>query len=154
MNFLALAQTAPLVELPGGPRRSLGQNFMVSDAALAEIVALADPREEEVVLEVGGGGGALSVRLAERVAHLHVVEVDRRLERALTAALSPLPNVSLHWADALKLDLKTLDPAPTKLVANLPYRIAATLILRLALTYPPLQAFTVLVQREVGERFV
>ena len=61
---------------------------------------------------------------------MHVVELDRRLEAALRDATDPHPNVTLHLADAVKLDLAALDPAPTKVVANLPYGVAATVILR------------------------
>ena len=82
------------------------------------------------MLEVGGGLGVLSEHLAERVAHVHVVELDRSLEPALRDALDPHPNTTLHLADAVKLDLGALEPAPTKVVANLPYGVAATVILR------------------------
>ena len=60
---------------------------------------------------------------------MHVVEVDRGLEPALRDALDPHPNATLHLGDAVKLDL-AFDPAPTKVVANLPYGVAATVILR------------------------
>ena len=63
------------------------------------------------MLEVGGGLGVLSEHLAERVAHVHVVELDRTLEPALRDALDPHPNTTLHLADAMKLDLAALDPA-------------------------------------------
>ena len=82
------------------------------------------------MLEVGGGLGVLSEHLAERARHVHVVELDRRLEAALRDATDPHTNVTLHLADAVKLDLAGLDPAPTKVVANLPYGVAATVILR------------------------
>ena len=82
------------------------------------------------MLEVGGGLGVLSEHLAERVAHVHVVELDRALEPALRDALDPHPNTTLHLADAVKLDLAALDPPPTKVVANLPYGVAASVILR------------------------
>ena len=68
--------------------------------------------------------------LAPRVAHLHVVEVDRSLEPALADALAPFANATLHLADAVKLDLGALGRAPTKVVANLPYGVAATVLLK------------------------
>src|SRR6185312_6066034 len=74
--------------------------------------------------------GVLSEHLAPRCAHVHVVEVDRALVPALKDALAPHPNTTLHVADAMALDLDALDPAPTKVVANLPYGIAASAILR------------------------
>jgi 16S rRNA (adenine1518-N6/adenine1519-N6)-dimethyltransferase len=83
---------------------------------------------------------------------LHVVEVDRRLEDGLRSVLAPFGNVTLHMADALELDLGVLAPAPGKVVANLPYRIAATVILRTIDELPSVHSWVVMVQREVGER--
>jgi 16S rRNA (adenine1518-N6/adenine1519-N6)-dimethyltransferase len=105
------------------------------------------------VLEVGGGLGVLSEFLAERVAHVHVVELDRRLEPALRDALDPHPNATLHLADAVRLDLAALDPVPTKVVANLPYGVAATVILRTLTDLPTVTTWVAMVQKEVGERF-
>ena len=65
------------------------------------------------MLEVGGGLGVLSVRLAPQVAHLHVVEVDPRLEERLRATLAPFANVSLHMTDAMFARLAAPDPPPT-----------------------------------------
>jgi 16S rRNA (adenine1518-N6/adenine1519-N6)-dimethyltransferase len=104
------------------------------------------------VLEVGGGQGILSERLAERTRHVHVVEVDLGLEEPLRSALARFDNVSLHFVDALELDLASLDPAPDKVVANLPYGIAAKIILRTIEELPGVQRWLVMVQREVGER--
>jgi 16S rRNA (adenine1518-N6/adenine1519-N6)-dimethyltransferase len=95
----------------------------------------------------------LSVRLAPRVRHLHVVEVDERLRERLTTTLSAFDNVSLHFGDALELDVAALSPPPTKMVANLPYGVAATVILRTIETLPSVTQWVVMVQREVGERF-
>jgi 16S rRNA (adenine1518-N6/adenine1519-N6)-dimethyltransferase len=129
----------------------LGQNFLADPNLLDAIVRDAELREDDVVLEVGAGEGVLSERLAERVAHLHAVEIDRRLEGAL-AALAARPNVSLHWGDAMKLDLAGLDPAPTAVVANLPYSVATPLILRTIDQLTSLQRWTVMVQREIADR--
>src|SRR3954469_13015345 len=112
------------------PNRELGQNFLIDDNVLGVIGRLADLDPGDVVLEVGGGLGVLSEYLAERVGHLHVVEVDRRLEPALEDALAPFANATLHIADAVRLDLGALDPAPAKVVANLPYGVAATVLLK------------------------
>jgi 16S rRNA (adenine1518-N6/adenine1519-N6)-dimethyltransferase len=106
-----------------------------------------------VVLEIGGGPGLLSERLAGLAGHLHVVEIDRRLEPRLRTVLAPFDNVTLHVADALGLDLGGLTPAPTKVVANLPYGVAATVLLRTIETLPAVTDWVVMVQREVGERF-
>ena len=108
----------------------LGQNFLVDRNILDVIERLASLTPEDVVLEIGGGPGILSERLAERVGHLHVVEIDRGLEQRLRDVLEPFGNVTLHTADALELDLGALEPQPTKVVANLPYGVAATVVLR------------------------
>ena len=130
----------------------LGQNFLVDRNILDVIERLAALEPDDVVLEIGGGQGVLSERLAGEVAHLHVVEVDLRLGDGLHAALDGFSNVTLHFADALDLDLAALDPEPTAVVANLPYSIAATVILRTIDELPSVRSWVVMVQREVGER--
>ncbi len=134
--------------------RELGQNFLVDRNILDVIERHAELSDTDVVLEVGGGAGILSERVASRVHHLHVVEIDHTLEPALRDVLGPFPNVNLHIADALKLDLASLRPAPDKVVANLPYGIAATFLLRTIEQLPSVSSWVVMVQREVGERLV
>jgi 16S rRNA (adenine1518-N6/adenine1519-N6)-dimethyltransferase len=135
------------------PKRDLGQNFLIDSNLLDVIARAAELDEADVVLEVGGGLGVLSEYLAERVAHVHVVELDRTLEPALRDALDPHPNATLHLADAVRLDLAALDPPPTKVVANLPYGVAATVILRTVTELPHVTTWVAMVQKEVGERF-
>jgi 16S rRNA (adenine1518-N6/adenine1519-N6)-dimethyltransferase len=135
------------------PNRELGQNFLIDSNMLDVIARAAELDPGDVVLEVGGGLGVLSEHLAERTAHVHVVEVDRRLEPALRDALDPHPNATLHLADAVKLDLGALDPPPTKVVANLPYGVAAGVILRTIEQLPGATRWVAMVQKEVGERF-
>ncbi len=133
------------------PNRELGQNFLVDSNILDVIGRAAELSGADVVLEVGGGLGVLSEYLAERAAHVHVVEVDRSLEPALRDALDPHSNTTLHLADAVRLDLSALDPAPTKVVANLPYGVAATVILR-TIELPAVGTWVAMAQKEVGER--
>jgi 16S rRNA (adenine1518-N6/adenine1519-N6)-dimethyltransferase len=132
--------------------RELGQNFLVDRNILGVIERLAELDSVDVVLEIGGGPGVLSQRLAETAGHVHVVEIDLRLQDTLREAVAAYPNVSLHFIDALELDLATLDPVPNKVVANLPYSIAATAILRTIEELPAVHGWVVMVQREVGER--
>ncbi len=129
-----------------------GQNFLVDRNILDVIERLAGVGSEDVVLEIGGGQGVLSERLAPVVSHLHVVEIDRRLSDGLREVLSGFDNVTLWFADALDLDLDALEPAPTAVVANLPYSIAATVVLRTIEELPSVASWVVMVQREVGER--
>jgi len=130
----------------------LGQNFLVDRNMLDVIERLAELSKQDVVLEVGGGPGVLSERLAEAVGFLHVVELDAGLEANLRGVLEPFDNVELHMGDALDLDLVSLTPAPTKMVANLPYGVAATVILRTVAELASVEHWVVMVQREVGER--
>ena len=134
------------------PNRELGQNFLIDDNLLGVIGREAELDAADVVLEVGGGLGVLSEYLAPRVAHLHVVEVDRALEPALRDALEPHPNATLHLEDAVTLDLGALDPAPGKVVANLPYGVAATVLLRTIAELPDAGLWVAMVQREVADR--
>jgi 16S rRNA (adenine1518-N6/adenine1519-N6)-dimethyltransferase len=130
----------------------LGQNFLADPNLLEAIARDADLAGDEVVLEVGGGEGALSRVLAPRARALHVVELDPRLGDRLGAVAAEHPNVSLHFADAMRIDLAGLDPEPTAVVSNLPYSIATPLILRTIAELPRVERWTVMVQREIADR--
>jgi 16S rRNA (adenine1518-N6/adenine1519-N6)-dimethyltransferase len=135
------------------PNRELGQNFLVDDNILGVIGRVAELDPADVVLEVGGGLGALSEYVAARVAHIHVVEVDHTLEPALLDALDPFgERASLYLEDAVELDFAALHPPPNKVVANLPYGVAATVILKALEELPGATLVVAMVQREVGER--
>jgi 16S rRNA (adenine1518-N6/adenine1519-N6)-dimethyltransferase len=130
------------------PKKRLGQHFLVDENILGVIGRLADLRPDDVVLEVGPGLGILTRYLADRVAHVHAVELDR----SLAPHLAGIPSTTLHWQDALALDPATLVPSPTKLVANLPYNIATPLLVESLDRMPELGAWCVMVQREVADR--
>jgi 16S rRNA (adenine1518-N6/adenine1519-N6)-dimethyltransferase len=134
------------------PKRDLGQNFLIDSNILGVIERAAELTPGDVVLEIGGGLGVLSEHLAARAGHVHVVEVDRALVPALRDALEPHANATLHVADALAIDLRELAPAPTKVVANLPYGVAASAILRTIEELDAVTRWVAMVQREVGER--
>jgi 16S rRNA (adenine1518-N6/adenine1519-N6)-dimethyltransferase len=129
----------------------LGQNFLSDPNLLDAIVRDAELRREDVVLEVGAGEGVLTERLVAMAAHVHAIEIDRRLEGAL-APLAARPDLTLHWGDAMELDLAGLDPVPTAVVANLPYSVATPLILRTIEQLPSVRRWTVMVQREIADR--
>ena len=135
------------------PNRNLGQNFLIDSNILEVIARAADVGPEDVVLEVGGGLGVLSEFLAERAAHVHVVELDERLAEPLGDAVEPFGDrVTLHFGDAVKLDYTTFEPPQVKVVANLPYGVAATVILNTVADLPGVTRWVAMVQREVGER--
>jgi 16S rRNA (adenine1518-N6/adenine1519-N6)-dimethyltransferase len=128
----------------------LGQNFLADPNLLDAIVADAELAGDEVVLEVGGGEGALTGKLAERAQHVHVIELDERLRPQLESLGAA--NIGIVWADAMRADLAALDPAPTRMVANLPYSVATPLLLRTIDELPGLERWTVMVQREIADR--
>ncbi len=134
------------------PDRELGQNFLIDSNILGVIDRAAELQPQDVVLEIGGGLGVLSEHLAERVGHVHVIEIDERLREALCDATDPHANVTVHWADAMRIDLRALRPAPSKVVSNLPYGIAAGVLLRSIAELPGVSSWVAMVQREVGER--
>lgn len=134
------------------PDRELGQNFLVDSNILGVIGGLAELGAEDVVLEVGGGVGVLSEYLAQRVGHVHVLEIDERLRPALDDAVGAADNVTVHWGDVLRVDLAGMRPPPRKVVANLPYGVAASALLRTIEELPTVELWVAMVQREVGER--
>ncbi len=131
------------------PKRQLGQHFLADENILGVIGRLAELSADDVVLEIGPGLGALTRYLADRVAFVHAVEIDRSLEPHLPR----LPNVRLELGDALQVDLAGLDPPPGKLVSNLPYNVATPIVVESLDGLPTLDRWCVMVQREVADRF-
>jgi 16S rRNA (adenine1518-N6/adenine1519-N6)-dimethyltransferase len=130
------------------PKKSLGQHFLVDENILRVIERLAELEPADVVLEVGPGLGVLTRFLAQRVAFVHAVEVDKRL----VSHLDGIERTTVHWGDAMRLDISRLDPAPHKLVANLPYNLATPLVAE-SLDVEQITSWCVMVQREVADRF-
>ncbi|HEY2777878.1 MAG TPA: 16S rRNA (adenine(1518)-N(6)/adenine(1519)-N(6))-dimethyltransferase RsmA [Gaiellaceae bacterium] len=129
-------------------RKDLGQHFLVDENILRVIERLAELEASDVVLEIGPGLGVLTRYLADRVAHVHAAEVDRRLADHLAG----IDRATVHWGDALELDVRALEPPPQKLVANLPYNIATPIVAE-SLALEQLVLWCVMVQREVADRF-
>ena len=129
------------------PKKSLGQHFLVDENILGVIGRLAELEASDEVLEIGPGLGVLTRYLAERVARVHAVEIDASLEPQLRDI-----DVVLHIGDALQLDLASLAPDATKLVANLPYNIATPLLVESLDGLPQIERWCVMVQREVADR--
>jgi 16S rRNA (adenine1518-N6/adenine1519-N6)-dimethyltransferase len=130
-------------------KKELGQHFLVDENILRVVERLAELSPADIVLEIGPGRGILTRFLADRVAFVHAVEIDRSLEPFLPAT----ENVRVHWGDALALDLGALDPAPRKLVANLPYSVATPIVVESLGGLPEVERWCVMVQREVADRF-
>ena len=131
------------------PKKELGQHFLMDENVLRVIGRMAELDESDVVLEVGPGLGVLTRYLADRVALVHAVEIDRSLEPHLRLG----EHVHVTFGDALGLDLGSLAPPPNKLVANLPYSIATPLVAESIERLPTVRLWCVMVQREVADRF-
>ncbi len=135
------------------PKKSLGQNFLVDEAALRQVVAAASIDPESTVLEIGPGLGHLTRYLACAARRVVSVELDQELIPILQEVLANAPNVTLVQGDILKLDAAALAGEPGYLVvANIPYYITSNLMRRL-LDAPVKPARLVLtVQKEVAGR--
>jgi 16S rRNA (adenine1518-N6/adenine1519-N6)-dimethyltransferase len=130
------------------PKKRLGQHFL-KDPNTARLVA-AGVTEDDVVLEIGPGRGFLTNVLAQRARLVHAVEVDPDLVPALSRNAGD--NVRIHAGDALRFDYDSLEPAPNKLVANLPYNVASPLVLMLLEEVRGLDSLRFMVQLEVARR--
>ena len=134
---------------------SLGQNFLVNEAIVAKIVALAELEGADNVLEIGPGIGTLTMALLQNAKHVTSIERDTDLPAVLAETLEPWrDSFTLIQKDALDLQLSDLDgqDAPNKLVANLPYAVAATVVLDYFEQFASLESATVMVQKEVADR--
>ncbi|MET7468441.1 16S rRNA (adenine(1518)-N(6)/adenine(1519)-N(6))-dimethyltransferase RsmA [Micromonospora sp. NPDC005222] len=142
------------------PTKKLGQNFVHDPNTVRRIVTTAGLTRDDVALEVGPGLGSLTLALLPVAAHVHAVELDPALAAALpkTAARfagTAAERLTVHPADALRVTAADLaDPAPTALVANLPYNVAVPVVLHLLAELPTLRHGLVMVQKEVADRLV
>ncbi|GHJ56770.1 ribosomal RNA small subunit methyltransferase A [Nonomuraea sp. TT08I-71] len=142
------------------PTKKLGQNFVHDPNTVRRIVTTAGLAPDDVALEVGPGLGSLTLALLPVAAHVHAVELDPALAAALpeTAARFAGPDatrLTVHPGDALRVTAGDLaDPAPTALVANLPYNVAVPVVLHLLAELPSLRHGLVMVQKEVADRLV
>ena len=137
-------------------KHRLGQNFLVDNHVIEHIMELAALTGAEHVLEVGPGIGTLSLALVQEAAHVTAIEMDSELEPVLHAHEIDHPNFRYIMGDALKVPLERVvevgGSEPTMLVANLPYNVAATIILEFFEHMPSLTAAVVMVQKEVADR--
>ena len=138
--------------------KRFGQNFLVDRTHLLRVVETAGVAQEDHVFEIGPGVGTLTVELAQRAKQVVSVELDRAVLPALTEVVAPYPQVTVHQADALKLDLPAfLDTAwgegqRGKVVANIPYNITSPLLVKLLETSNRFDSITLMVQKEVADR--
>jgi 16S rRNA (adenine1518-N6/adenine1519-N6)-dimethyltransferase len=134
------------------PKKGLGQNFLVEEAALRRIVTAADLTESDTVLEIGPGLGALTRHLAVAAGRVVAVELDDRFIPVLREQLAAVSNVELIEGDILALDPAALVGGPYKVVANLPYYITAAVLRHLLESTPRPELMVLTVQLEVAQR--
>lgn len=149
--------TRALLETYGlATKHRLGQNFLIDNHVIERICALANLSDDQLVLEVGPGIGTLTLALLQDAGHVTSIEMDSELEPVLSAHAALNPHFSFIMGDALKVDPRQIAGVsggePSILVANLPYNVAATIILSFFQTMPSLDAVVVMVQKEVADR--
>jgi 16S rRNA (adenine1518-N6/adenine1519-N6)-dimethyltransferase len=136
------------------PRKRFGQNFLTDAGVIDNIAANIAAREQDRVVEIGPGQGALTTALVSSGCHLDVIELDRDLAPGLLAAFSIYPNFKLHSADALSFDFSSLATEGERLrvVGNLPYNISTPLIFKLLENAALIQDMHFMLQLEVVQR--
>ena len=134
--------------------KSLGQNFLIDDSVLDDIVVGADVNEEDYIIEIGPGVGTLTARLLNVAKGVVAVELYIDLIPILTEELGKHPNFSLIHNDALKIDFNEIigDEKSVKLVANLPYYVTTPIIVKLLKEKYNFKSLTIMIQKEVAER--
>ncbi|MCL2882452.1 MAG: 16S rRNA (adenine(1518)-N(6)/adenine(1519)-N(6))-dimethyltransferase RsmA [Coriobacteriia bacterium] len=137
-------------------KKSLGQHFLIDDGVVGRILALAAPAPGATILEVGPGIGTLTLALLATGSPVIAVEKDAALLPVLRTVTGDTASFTLLHQDALDLEALNahLPQAPLALVANLPYQVAATIVLAYFEQVPQLESATVMVQREVAERMM
>jgi 16S rRNA (adenine1518-N6/adenine1519-N6)-dimethyltransferase len=135
------------------PRKGLGQHFLHDPAVIARILDEIDPQRGDAVVEIGGGRGALTRPLLERLDRLDVIEADRWLVPVLRS-LAPEDRLAVHEADALAFDLASLgaEPGTLRVVGNLPYNISTPLIFRFLRYRHLIRDLHIMLQKEVADR--
>lgn len=134
------------------PKKRFGQHFLTDRHYLARIVAAIDPHAGETMVEIGPGSGLMTAELQPRVAHLHVVEIDRDLAAALRTRFTPR-QVTVHEADVLDFDFAAL-PGPLRVVGNLPYNVSSPILFRMVDIADRLRDCVFMLQKEVVDRMV
>ena len=133
-------------------KKQFGQNFLVDQTIIAEIVRAIRPEPNDSMVEIGPGLGALTRPLLQHLHTLHVVEIDRDIIARLKTDY-PQDTIVIHEGDALQFDFATLD-APLRIVGNLPYNISSPLLFHFANYAERITDMHFMLQNEVVERMV
>ena len=138
-------------------QKRFGQNFLIDENVLSNIITSSEITKDDCVLEIGPGIGTMTQALCEAARHVVTVEIDSNLIPILQNTLKAYDNVTIIHSDVLKLDLNDViqkynDGKPVKVVANLPYYITTPIIMGLFESHAPIRSITVMVQKEVADR--
>lgn len=134
--------------------KSLGQNFLIDDSVLMDIVEGAEVGKEDFIIEIGPGVGTLTRELLKRAKRVCAIELDSDLLPILQEELKEFNNFEIVHKDALKVDFKELigEETSVKVVANLPYYVTTPIIAKLLNEGYNFKSLTIMIQKEVGER--
>ena len=138
--------------------KSLGQNFLIDDEAVENIVDAANLSNNDMVIEIGPGLGTLTAKLLEKAGKVISIELDDRMIEILNDRFSLYNNFMLLHEDVLKVDLNKLidenveNMKSVKIVANLPYYITTPIIMKLLEDNLNIESITVMIQKEVADR--
>jgi len=134
--------------------KSLGQNFLIDDSVLEDIVEGAEITKEDYVIEIGPGVGTLTKELLTRAKKVTSIELDEKLIPILQEELKDFENFDIVHKDALKVDFNNLigEEKSVKVVANLPYYVTTPIIANLLNGNYDIKSITIMIQKEVGER--
>lgn len=141
-----------LEEIGAAPKKQLSQNFLIDGNIVRKIIALADVKERDTVLEIGPGPGVLTEALLAIGAHVITVEKDRKFAQALQRFQTPDQRLTVYEEDVLSWEISV--PKNTKLIGNLPYNIATPILTRFLLRRDLFQSITIMVQKEVADRMI
>lgn len=135
--------------------KSLGQNFLINEQIIDDIVNVSNVTADDVIIEIGPGLGSLTAKLADNAKKVIAIELDENMINILGERFSLYKNVEIIHADVLKVDLNKLIDGEenVKVVANLPYYITTPIVMKLLEEKLKINSITVMVQKEVGERF-
>ncbi|HUW72311.1 MAG TPA: 16S rRNA (adenine(1518)-N(6)/adenine(1519)-N(6))-dimethyltransferase RsmA [Methanosarcinales archaeon] len=137
-------------------KKSLGQNFLIDTNILKKIAVAAELKPEDIVLEIGSGIGSLTEIMLPQIKKIICIEVDNRLVQAFKEIFRSClsSQIDLIESDAMKLDYRELKirTGVTKVVSNLPYKIAAPLILKIMLEAPEIEHYCLTIQRDIADR--
>ena len=142
--------------------KSLGQNFLIDDTVIEDIVSGANIGEDDMVIEIGPGLGSMTALLVERAKKVICVELDKKMIEILNDRFIAYNNIELINDDVLKLDLNNLIKQEKeqnqiknfKIVANLPYYITTPIIMKLLEENLDIESITVMIQKEVADRLI